>query len=197
MKAAIKALNRIQGTLHSDLRINCLVDASHFFYLSGQTFSSIDPAVDAVDLATQLDNKTLLRKALTLLGMVYADTGNISKAIECYDKGLTVAQAARDTEGECAVWINLGVALLYAAQYRDAISCLEHVIRIVGSNLSLQRFRITALSNIALCSLHLEDFGRGLKAIEICIGESPSHTRQLISSRECFAKRTTPNFFSK
>jgi putative two-component system response regulator len=177
MTSALRALKRLPDDANPELHINCLIDASHFFYLVGQTFSAIEPAVDAVALANKVGHSSLLRKALTLLGMVYADTGNISQAIECYDKGLAAAQAARDTEGECAVWINLGVALLYAAQYRDAVACLEHVIRIAGSMPSMQRFRGVAFSNIALCCLHLEDFARGLKAAEICIQESPEpHT---------------------
>jgi putative two-component system response regulator len=193
MKAAIDALKGIQGTEHSDLRINSLIDAAHFYYLTGQTFSAIEPVTDAVDLATQVGHKLLLRKGLTVLGMAYADTGNISQAIECYDKALTVAQANRDTEGECVVWVNLGVALLYAAQYRDALSCLEHVIRIAGSNPALQRFRGIAFSNIALCSLHLEDFARGLKAAEICILESAEpHT-----SAELVGRVLRENYYTR
>ena len=172
MSCAVQSLRGLPGTSHAELRINCLIDASHFFYLVGQPFDAIDPALDAVDLAGRADNRPLLRKGLTLLGMVYADTGNISKAIECYDQALDIAQALRDSEGEAPVWINLGVALLYAAQYRDAIACLEHVIRIAGTNPSLKRFRGIAFANIALCCLHLEDFGRGIKAAEICVAES-------------------------
>ncbi len=172
MSSAVKALKAVPGTDHSDLRINCLIDASHFFYLVGQTFKAIDPALDSVDLSTKVGNRALLRKGLTVLGMVYADTGNISEAIECYDQALDIAQSMRDSEAEAPVWINLGVALLYAAQYRDAIACLEHVIRICGSNPSLKRFRGIAFSNIALCCLHLEDFSRGIKAAEICVSES-------------------------
>ena len=177
MASAIRALKNLPDGTNPELRINSLIDASHYFYLVGQTFSAIEPAVDAVALANKVNHGPLLRKGLTLLGMVYADTGNISQAIECYDKGLTVAQAARDAEGECAVWVNLAVALLYAAQYRDAVACLEHVIRIAGTAPSMQRFRSVAFSNISLCCLHLEDFARGLKAAEICILESPEpHT---------------------
>jgi putative two-component system response regulator len=193
MASAIRALKQIPGTQHAELRLNSLIDASHFFYLVGQTFSAIDPAADAVQLAKEVGHEPLLRKAVTLLGMVYADTGNISQAIECYDKGLSIAQKLRDTEGECAVWINLGVALLYAAQYRDAIACLEHVIRIAGTNPALQRFRSTAFSNIALCSLHLEDFGRGLKAAEICIKESTEpHT-----SAELVGRVLRENYYTR
>ena len=172
MASAIATLKGIPGTAHGDIRINCLIDASHFFYLVGQTFSAIEPAIDAVDLATRTNNRVLLRKALTLLGLVYADTGNISKAIECYDKALDIAQQLRDAGAEAPVWINLGVALLYAGQYRDAIACMEHVIRICGSDPRLKSQRLIGFSNIALCCLHLEDYERGLKAAQICVAEA-------------------------
>jgi putative two-component system response regulator len=172
MASAVEALARIEGDAFADLRLNCLIDASHFFYLVGKTFSAIQPAADAVDLATRTSNAPLLRKALTLLGMVYADTGNISGAIECYDRALPIAQSLRDTNAEAPVWINLGVALLYAGQYRDAIACMEHVIRICGTDPKLKGQRLIAFSNIALCCLHLEDYERGLKAAEICVTEA-------------------------
>lgn len=183
MLSAVRTLKVVPGLANAELRINCLIDASHFFYLIGQTFSALDPANDAADLASRADHRPLLRKALTLGGMVYADTGNISRAIECYAQALDLSHELHDTEAECAVWVNLGVALLYAAQYRDAIACLEHVITIAGSKPSFQKFRSSAFSNIALCCLHLEDFSRGLKAAEICVNESgePHSAAELVS----------------
>lgn len=183
MTSAVATLKAVPGTAHSELRINALIDASHYFYLVGQTFSAIDPANDAVELARRVQNRALLRKALTLVGMVYADTGNISSAIECYAQALDLSRELQDTEAECAVWVNLGTALFYAAQYRDAIACLEHVITLAGTKKTHQRFRSSAFSNIALCCLHLEDFSRGLKAAEICIRESgePHSAAELVS----------------
>ena len=172
MTGVIRALKKISGLAHSELRINCLIDASQFFYIIGQSFNAIEPATDATDLASAADNKTLLRKALNLLGVMYADTGNISRSIECYSQALDLAQSLRDFEGECSVWQNLGVALLYAAQYRDAITTFEHVVRLAGADPHLLQFRTAALSNVALCCLHLEDFSRGLKAAETCLEES-------------------------
>ena len=179
---ALEVVRDVSDDSNVELRINCLVDGAHFFYLIGQTFKAIEPASDAVQLATRANQQALLRRALTLLGMVYGDTGNLSRAIECYDKALEIAQALRDADAECAVWINIGVALLYAAQYRDAIACFEHVLRIAGNAPSLKRFRGVAFSNISLCCLHLEDFSRGLKAVEICISESgePHTTAELV-----------------
>jgi putative two-component system response regulator len=81
------------------------------------------------------------------------------------------------------VWVNLGATLFYAAQFRDAIACHEHVIHIVGTDPVLKKFRAPALANIALCCLHLEDFSRGLKAAEICVSESgePHTAAELVS----------------
>jgi putative two-component system response regulator len=183
MASTIRLLKGIAGFAHPELRINCLLDASHFFYLIGQTFSAIEPAADAVELASRVDNKALWRKGLTFLGMMHADTGNISSAIECDAQALDIAQALRDPEAECVVWINLGIAYLYAAQYRDAIACLEHVIQIAPRDASLSMLRCPAFANIALCCLHLEDFSRGLKAADICINEAgePHTAAELVS----------------
>jgi putative two-component system response regulator len=183
MACAIKALKKLRGPAHAELRINCLLDASHYFYLIGQTFNAIEPASDACELATTTGNKALLRRGLSMLGMMYADTGNASRAIECFAQALDIAQCLRDQEAECIVWVNLGVALLYAAQYRDAIACLEHAIHLTGRDPALLKFRGSAFSNIALCCLHLEDFARGLKAAELSVKESaePHSAAELVS----------------
>src|SRR2546423_2618000 len=160
MKAAVQAIVQMKELDHYDLRINCLMDASQYFYLTGETFSALDPATRAVELASTAKDKLFLRKALTFLGIMQSDTGNVSRAIECYAQALDIAQELRDTEAECVVWQNLGVALLYAAQYRDAITTFEHAVRLAGTNPACQKSRATALSNIALCCLHLEDFPR-------------------------------------
>ncbi len=182
--SVMKALKKIDGVAHPELRINCLIDASHYFYIIGQPFSGIEPAADAVDLASTAGLKPLLRKALTYLGVMYADTGNVSRAIEVYSQALDLAQELRDSTAECSVWQNLGVALLYAAQYRDAITTFEHVVRLASTNPHLQKHRTAALSNIALCCLHLEDFSRGLKAAETCLQESTEpHTADEMVAR--------------
>ena len=184
MSSVVEALKDVLGTEHSELRINTLIDASHYFYLQGQTFRAIDPALGAVDLARRSECKGLLRKALTFAAIMYADSGNISRAIECYSEALELAQELRDTEAECSVWLNLGIALLYAAQYHDSIACFEHAIHLANGHLNLAKFRVNGFSNIALACLHLEDFGRGLRAAEICVAESPEpHSAAELVSR--------------
>ena len=74
--------------------------------------------------------KSLERKALTVLGVMYADTGNIPQAIECHGRSLEIVQQLQDKTCECAVWINIGVTLLYAAQYRDAVDFIREGLSI-------------------------------------------------------------------
>ncbi len=193
MKTVTQALRGVPPQAHPDLQINCLIDAAQYFYVAGQSFNAMDPATDAVALASISNNKPLLRKALSLLGVMYADTGNISRAIECYSQSLELAQTLRDNAAECNVWQNLGVALLYSAQYRDAITTFEHVIRLAGSDPGLQGLRAGALSNIALCCLHLEDFSRGLRAAEACLNES----REPHSAAEMVARVLRENNYSR
>lgn len=183
MHSVVRALKLLKGTSHAELRINCLMDVAHYFYLIGQPFDGIQPALDAVHLAERADHKALLRKALTFLGVIYADSGNSSRATECYAQALDLARNLNDIEAECRVWVNLGVALLYSGQYGDSISCLERAIRLTGSDPGMREFRSVAYSNIALCCLHTEDFSRGLRAAETCIAESiePHSAPELVS----------------
>jgi putative two-component system response regulator len=114
---------------------------------------------------------------------MYADTGNVPRAIECYARALDLLPHLRDPAAECIVWLNLGAALLYGAQYRDAITSFEHVIRISSNSPTLQQYRRSAFQNIALCALHLEDYSRGLRACESAVAEStePHNAAELLS----------------
>jgi len=179
----VEALRRLQGNENAELRIGCLIDLAQCLYLMGAPFLAIDPAKQASELASVSGMKTLERKSLTALGIMFADTGNISEAIECHAHALEIVQQLSDKDGECVVWINIGVALLYAAQYRDAIDCFERVLTIAGESPELQAWRLTALSNVALASLHLEDFARGLRAAEAALKEvhEPKNAKEMLS----------------
>lgn len=169
----VAAIRNVKGNTNAEVRINILLDAAQFHYVIGQPFSSIDPAREAVGLARLAGQLSLQRRALTVFGIVSADTGNISQAIEAYSEALELAEKLNDREAKCHVWINLGVALLNCAQYRDAIMCFETAIDLAGELQHLGGLRLSALSNIALCSLHLDDFSRGLRAAEAAVRDSP------------------------
>jgi len=183
MTSVVRALRLLKGVSHADLRINCLTDIANYFYLIGQPFSGIEPAMDAVQLATRADHKVLLRKALSILGVMYGDSGNGSRAVECYAQALDVARQLRDRLAEARVWVNLGIALLYLGQFTDALACFERAIDLAGDAPAAADFRSLVYSNIAFCCLHSEDFKKGLAAAQRSIAESsePHSAAELVS----------------
>lgn len=162
-------LGLVQGLEQATVRIESYLDACQVFYMLGQPFRAIQPTMEAVRLARANSEKTLLRKGLNALGIVYADTGNCAKAVECYAEALELAQELGATESEAATWLNLGVAMMYVAQYREAVTCFDRAVAICGDDSRLSVARQKAHANTALCALHLEDYGRGIKAAEASV----------------------------
>ena len=177
------ALRALPASHVTPLRVECLLDVAGFFYLSGQTLLGLEPAANAVLLSAQLQDLALRRKALNFQGVLLADSGNLPAAIECYADALELARQQGDRFGECGVWNNLGVCLIYGAQFSDAIQCLEVPLRLAEGEPSLSQARLHALSNIALASLHSEDFGRGLAAAKESVedGAEPVSASSLLS----------------
>lgn len=167
------SLSKFEGTACHRVRVDCLLEAARYFYVLGKPFDGLKPAANALALATQVEDKPLMRKAATFLGALYADTGNVSGAIECYSQALELLEELHDPAAECLVWVNSGVALMYAAQYEQAIACYEHAIGLADRSEDLSAFRPSAFANIALCCLHMEEYSRGIKAAETSIRESP------------------------
>jgi len=170
----LRALRRIHGLDCADVRIATFLDACQYFYMLGQPFRAIEPTTEAVRLARATQDYPLLRKGLNALGIVNADTGNCAKAVECYAEALELAQQLHDVDAEAATWLNLGVALMYVAQYREAVSCFDRTVALCGDNERMIGPRQKAHANAALCALHLEDYGRGLKAAEASVSGGPT-----------------------
>jgi len=142
----------------------CLLSIAKYAYISGHPLKGLAPSHRAVELFRRLASPAVLRRALSNRGVLLADTGNLPGAIEAYAEALEIAVALHDPVAEAAVCNNLGAALIYAAQYEDAIACLERVVALSEDNEKLRGARAAALNNIALACLHLEDYGRGLRA---------------------------------
>ena len=161
----------------------CLLDVAQFFYISGQTVLGLEPAGNAVGAARALGDLGLMRRSLTFHGILLADTGNIPSAIECYAEALDLAQRIDDRLGEGGVWNNLGAAFLYAAQYADSIQASKRVLELADHEPRLAAVRSLALSNIALASLHSEDFATGLASAKegIDTAGEPHTADQLLS----------------
>jgi len=182
--AAHNEIRRLPASQVSPRRVSCLLDVAQFFYISGQTVLGLEPAANAVGGARTLGELSLMRRSLTLHGILLADTGNIPGAIECYAEALELAQRINDQVGEGSVWNNLGAAFLYAAQYADSIQASKRVLELADDVPALAGVRSLALSNIALASLHSEDFETGLDSARESIDTAGEpHTADQLLSR--------------
>jgi len=171
-KEFAETLKAFRGLEDAALRVEGSIDAAQYFYLSGQHMLSISTAQDAVALAEATDIQPLLWKALNCHGIMCADTGNLPLAIEAHGRALEIARELLDHDSECKTWNNLGLAFLYAAQYREAVGCFERVIQLSEDEPWLASYRVAALTNNALACLHLEDYRAGLRSIEQAVRES-------------------------
>lgn len=161
------------GTLPPDPvthdRAMCWLFIARHRLLIGSLFPSLDAAVDAVAIAERLGEDGLLGKALKLLGAVYTETGNFPAATSALSRALPACRRAHDSVNEAEVFLNLGNAHLYASQFSTAVPCYERALEIAQTFSTSLLQRATPLGNIALASLHLRDFQRGLIAAEQAI----------------------------
>jgi tetratricopeptide (TPR) repeat protein len=156
-------LRRLPREVLPQERVECLLAGVGFLYVGGHTALGVEWAQEAVASSRILGSLLHLRRALSNSGVLNADAGNFPMAIEAYSEALHVAIELKDARAEAAVWLNLGAALLYAAQYAESIECSERALVIVQREGYGLPFITAAPGNIALASLHLEDISKGLR----------------------------------
>ena len=170
---AARALSQLRGTAHSELRLSCIFDCGHYFHLGGYTAAATETARLLIGLASEVGNGLWERKARTLMGIVNADVGNITEAIEWYAAALELAQRIDDLEGEIIVLGNLGVALFYAGLYREAISCHQRSAHLAEGNRQQYFRRLPAMTNIAQSYLYLDENEKGFEIVGQALSQSP------------------------
>ena len=116
-----------------------------------------------------------VRKQLTLivysrLGTAYYFISDFESAIECYNKGLALAQEVGDKKGECTNYGNLGSAYLKTEKYVKAIDCSSKALEI-SKMIGCKREESINNGNLGSVFQCLEDFSRSLhyheKSLEI------------------------------
>lgn len=171
---ALKRLRTIPFNVEPIKRINCLLDIASLFYHQGQsTFSAVEPVALAVMLSRDAGDKALLRKALTIQGVILQATNNPGDAIAALSEALEIAEEIADDTGRAVVWNNLGGAFYEAALYGDARDCWERAVQLATGSSQLRAFKAIALSNVALTCLHMQEFSTGLEHIRDSLSLTP------------------------
>jgi putative two-component system response regulator len=190
---AADALSAMPDEPVSADRVLCLLYVTRYRYCCGNAYAGLAPAEQAVEFAKHLADPALEARALKLLGLVNAETGNYPGAVTALTGALAPARASGDSVQEVEILSNLGLAHQYAGHYSAAIPSYERAVEVAEAAGTPPLARATALSNIALACLHLRDFPRGLAAAERSIEAvaSPSDTfeRVVRTMAECYYAR--------
>jgi len=192
-RAAASALAALPQEPKSADRVMCLLCVARYAIASGDPKFGLDPALQGVQIASDIGDPQLRAKALKFLGSIYLESGAYPETVSTLSKALIAASEAQDREQEASVLSNLGLAHQYAGHYGAAIPCYERAVEIAESLGSSQDVAATALGNIALACLHLRDFSSGIAAAERAVSmvKEPADNRERIlrTLAECYYTR--------
>ncbi len=145
-ESAFEELRTVPSNHSSEELIECFLTIAHHSALAARAPRGLPAASLAVEHARSVGNLKLLRKALTILAALFMETGNLPGATEALSEALQVAR-------------NVELAALHAR-----------------SSAEFKQVEKQALSNIALCALHLHDVRTGIKAVRNAISLNPEPT---------------------
>jgi putative two-component system response regulator len=171
--SSVKALKKFKGGNQIESRLRCLEICLRYFFYHGDSGFCLDIANEHRALASLMGSPSTLRLSLSLLGMVYADMGNLAEALPLYANAIEISRKVEDATAECMVLNNLGTALNYAGLYEEAILCFNRILEFPPSNLR-HGVDKSALSNLAQSHYYLENFEDALKAISKCVDRAPT-----------------------
>ena len=166
---AARVLSEMKGAAHTELRINCLNDCSRFFYLAGYREQALAVTAQFRQLAIHTKEKSWMRKATGMMGIVEADAGNVAEALLLYSESLQLAYDLNDVQSQAITLINIGVALNYAGLYREAIPCFSRSMEIVEPLDSKKTHHAINLGNLAQSHFYLGQHEKGFEAITQCL----------------------------
>lgn len=175
-EGALSQLERIPSSRASKDLVECLLVVAKYYYLMGDPALAVRSASVAVVNARALEDKHLLRKAYTYRGTMRVEAGDTSGSLEdCLD-ALRFARELQQPGLERPAWNNIGIALMQAGQYSEAVPCLERasVGPRVSQNPSDDYGNAIPYENIASCAIFTRDLRRGLDAAMTAIRLNPS-----------------------
>jgi tetratricopeptide (TPR) repeat protein len=168
--SALRALSKVRGTGHAELRMQCVRDCLFFFYTSGLLKEGLEATEQLKYLAEATQDKSWTRVAQTLAGIIYGDMGNVAEAVLHYSRALEIAVALGDIDAEISVLVNLGSALNYGGLYGEAIPCFVRATSICRAPTSShQAYKASALCNLAQSYFSLGRTKDAYEAITVAI----------------------------
>ena len=169
----LRRLRAVPFTVTPANRVALLVEAASQYYLFGQRlFNAVEPIALAVMLADQEGESALLRRALSIQGLILSATRNTPDALHSLLRALDIAESLGDTVGIAAVWGNIATTFHEATLYSDARATFERanaMAATIEEEAPRLTLRLRALHGMAACALNLHEYLAGLEACEEAI----------------------------
>jgi putative two-component system response regulator len=163
-------LRAIPFSVAPKLRVTLLIDAAGQYYLHGQkVFNAIEPIALAAMLAEQQGEHGLLRRALSIQGLILTATRNTPDALRSLMQALDIAEALGDRTAVANVWLNVAVTFFEATLYTDARVCYQRANdlgTLVPNSTQSSYVRSRALHGASVCALYMHEYLRGVDSCE-------------------------------
>jgi putative two-component system response regulator len=166
----LKRLRDIPFSASPAKRTTLLIDAASQYYLHGQkVFNAIEPIALAAMLAEQNAEQALLRRALSIQGLILTATRNTPDALRSLLRALDIAENLADPVGIATAWLNVAVTFLEATLYLDARVCYQRADQLaldIENEAQSGNVRSRALHGAAVCAHYLHEYLQGVDACD-------------------------------
>lgn len=149
VSSAYEALRQLPASSANAAHVSSLLSVARYFCKHTRGDACLAPTRDAVAAARTLGDPGHLCKALKLLGLANARTGNGPGAVAAYAEAIELARELGDRRQEAALWTSLGDVQRRASLHGDAAACFERASRITAQDPELRRMRAEADAKLA------------------------------------------------
>lgn len=155
------------GAVHAPARITVLLTCAQVYYRLGDGYNALRAGRQALTLAVLADVPVLRRRAHTVLGGLYKETGNLPSAFGHLSDALQWSKRLNDKIAECSTWVNLATTFHNTGRYGEAKQCSYRAIELANGSdhLHMVELRFLAHCNLAYTAWQMDDFETGFLAV--------------------------------
>jgi len=106
--SALQELSAVEPENSCSELVECLLLITQYSFLAAQPAAGLASATMALEHARLLGDKRLERRALSMLGGICIEAGNLPVATEALSEALQIARSLGDASVEAPIWNNIG-----------------------------------------------------------------------------------------
>jgi diguanylate cyclase (GGDEF)-like protein len=119
----------------------------------------------ALKIFSTLDDATGKQRVLNIMGIVEAESGNLTEALRMFMQNQKLSQEMGDKQGEINAYNNIAVVYGYLGDYASALECHTKSLPLIHE-IGFRTGEMQALINIAVLHIHLENPSEALEYLE-------------------------------